>query len=104
MLAARGVWGAHRETALMRDATHCGASPRAISGVPPEDRVRRDAEHHTRDAYALPRPIATPPRFCAESRDEERPSDAENRQFLRSVRTEHEDPLDIACSAWAGDE
>jgi hypothetical protein len=52
MLAARGVWGAHRETALMRDATHCGASPRAISGVPPEDRVRRDAEHHTRDAYA----------------------------------------------------
>jgi hypothetical protein len=37
-------------------------------------------------------------------RDEERPSDAENRQFLRSVRTEHEDPLDIAGSAWTGDE
>jgi hypothetical protein len=28
------------------------ASPRAISGVPPENPVRRDAEHHTRDAYA----------------------------------------------------
>jgi hypothetical protein len=26
--------------------------PRAISGVPPENPVRRDAEHHTRDAYA----------------------------------------------------
>ena len=32
-------WGAH-------------ASPRAISGVPPEDSARRDAEQHTRDAYA----------------------------------------------------
>jgi hypothetical protein len=31
------------------------ASPRAISGVTPENPVRRDAEHHTRDAYA-PRP------------------------------------------------
>ena len=28
------------------------ASPRAISGVPPENLVRRDAELHTRDAYA----------------------------------------------------
>ena len=28
------------------------ASPRAISGVPPESPVRRDAEQHTRDAYA----------------------------------------------------
>ncbi len=29
-----------------------GESPRAISGVPPENSVRRDAELHTRDAYA----------------------------------------------------
>jgi ATP-dependent DNA helicase RecG len=28
------------------------ASPRAVSGVPPETPVRRDAEQHTRDAYA----------------------------------------------------
>ncbi len=28
------------------------ASPRAVSGVPPEIPVRRDAEQHTRDAYA----------------------------------------------------
>jgi RecG-like helicase/REP element-mobilizing transposase RayT len=41
----RGDWGAHRGTAL--SATHCRASPRAISGVPPETHVRWD-----RDAYA----------------------------------------------------
>jgi hypothetical protein len=38
----RNFWGAH-------------ASPRAISGVPAGKPVRRDAEHHTRGAYA-PRP------------------------------------------------
>jgi hypothetical protein len=37
------------ETALTRNATHCGASSRAFSDFPPENRVRRDAEHHTRD-------------------------------------------------------
>jgi hypothetical protein len=35
----RWVWGAR-------------ASPRAISGVPPENFVRRDAEHQCGDAYA----------------------------------------------------
>ncbi len=38
-LARREVWGAR-------------ASPRAISGVPLENPFRRNAEHHTRDAYA----------------------------------------------------
>jgi ATP-dependent DNA helicase RecG len=37
--ARESVWGAH-------------ASSRAFSGVPPEVPVRRDAEQHTRDAYA----------------------------------------------------
>ena len=32
------------------------------------------------------------------------PSDAENRQLFRSVRAEHQDPLDIACSARTRDE
>ena len=35
-----------------QDVRGAHASPRAISGVPPETPVRRDAEQHTRDAYA----------------------------------------------------
>ena len=37
---------------LARRVSAAHASPRAISGVPPENPVRRDAEKHTRDAYA----------------------------------------------------
>jgi ATP-dependent DNA helicase RecG len=45
--------GAHRETALTRNATHCGASPSGSRrSVPPEKPVRREAGQHTRDAYA----------------------------------------------------
>ena len=40
-------------TALARNATHGGASPRAISGVPPESSVWRVAEHHTRAPQTL---------------------------------------------------
>jgi hypothetical protein len=47
MAEARG-WGAH-------------ASPRAISGVPPENLVRRDAEHHTRGRVSSPDPSTLPP-------------------------------------------
>ncbi len=35
-----------------QDVRGAHASPRAVSGVPPENPVRRDAEQHTRDAYA----------------------------------------------------
>ena len=44
------------------------ASPRAISGVSPESPVRRDAEHHTRDAYA-PRIIVGTHALLYESRE-----------------------------------
>jgi hypothetical protein len=31
--SAEASWGAYRETALARNATHCGASPRVVFGV-----------------------------------------------------------------------
>ncbi len=45
--AARN-WGAH----AWRGEGAPPPSARAISGVPPENSVRRDAERHTRDAHA----------------------------------------------------
>jgi hypothetical protein len=47
--------------------------------------------------------FARPSRISGEI-EEGGPSDAENRQLFRSVRAEHQDPLDIACSTRTGDE
>jgi hypothetical protein len=70
---ARGLWGAHAPPRALSGVRVNGTLPSRESRVPrvnavtrqrgslcpPENRVRRDAEHHTRDGYA-PQTLAAP--------------------------------------------